>query len=75
MLDLEPKAGLGRFEGRDRIEGESLEFHERVRDAFLEMAKDDPEHYLVLDARSSADEIAAAIYDRVEPLLVQAARS
>ena len=47
VLDLAPEQGLGRFEGRDRIEGESLEFHERVREAFLAMAAADPDHYLV----------------------------
>ena len=74
LLDLEPASGLGRFEGRDRIEGESLEFHERVRSAFLAMAADDPGHYLVLDARLPVDEIAAAVRGRVRPLLGQARR-
>lgn len=74
VLDLEPSAGLGRFEGRDRIEGESLEFHERVRSAFVAMAATDPEHYLVLDARAPVAEIAAAIRARLEPLLGQADR-
>jgi dTMP kinase len=74
VLDLEPSAGLGRFEGRDRIEGESLDFHERVRGAFVAMAKADPDHYLVLDARAPVEEIAAAIRDRIEPLLGQADR-
>ncbi|HEY0888775.1 MAG TPA: dTMP kinase [Nocardioides sp.] len=74
VLDLEPQAGLGRFEGRDRIEGESLEFHERVREAFVAMAKADPDHYLVLDARAPVEEIAAAVRSRLEPLLEQAAR-
>ena len=69
VLDLEPAAGLGRFEGRDRIEGESLEFHQRVRQAFLDMAAEDPEHYLVLDARAAVEEIAAAIRERVAALL------
>ena len=69
MLDLEPSAGLGRFEGRDRIEGESLEFHQRVRAAFTTMAAADPDHYLVLDARAPIEEIAATIRDRVEALL------
>ena len=72
VLDLEPAAGLGRFEGRDRIEGESLEFHQRVREAFVRMAGADPGHYLVLDARDEVDAIAAAIRDRVTPLLGQA---
>jgi len=74
VLDLEPSAGLGRFEGRDRIEGESLDFHERVREAFVAMAKADPDHYLVLDARAPVEEIAAAVRDRIEPLLGQAER-
>ncbi len=74
LLDLEPSSGLGRFEGRDRIEGESLEFHERVRAAFLAMAADDPDHYLVLDARLPVGEIAAAVRGRVVPLLGQARR-
>lgn len=71
VLDLAPDAGLSRFEGRDRIEGESLDFHERVRAAFLRLADADPDHYLVLDARLPVDEIAARVLERVRPLLVQ----
>lgn len=69
VLDLEPDAGLGRFEGRDRIEGESLDFHQRVRAAFGRMAAADPDHYLVLDARLPVDDIAAQVLARVRPLL------
>ena len=69
VLDLAPEAGLGRFEGRDRIEGQSLEFHQRVRQGFLDLAAADPDHYAVLDARALIDEIATAIRARVEPLL------
>ena len=75
LLDLDPAAGLTRFEGRDRIEGESLDFHERVRGAFLELARADPDHYLVLDARATVEEIHAAVRARMEPLLVQAVRT
>src|SRR6478735_1038409 len=69
LLDLEPSAGLTRFEERDRIEGESLEFHQRVREAFLALAAADPEHYLVLDARDDVEKIAIAVHDRVRRLL------
>ena len=69
VLDVEPATGLSRFSGRDRIEGESLDFHARVREAFLGLADRDPDHYLVLDARSPVDEIAGAVLDRVRPLL------
>jgi dTMP kinase len=74
VLDLEPEHGLGRFEERDRIEGESLEFHQRVREGFLRMAKADPDHYLVVDARADLDEISARVRDAVAPLLGQAVR-
>ena len=74
VLDLEPSHGFGRFDERDRIEGESEEFHERVRAAFLAMAAADPAHYLVVDARLPVDEIAAAVRARVTPLLGQAKR-
>jgi dTMP kinase len=74
LLDLPPQAGLTRFAERDRIEGESVEFHERVRQGFLRLASAQPEHYLVLDARRPIDEVAAQIRERVEPLLEQAKR-
>jgi dTMP kinase len=74
VLDLDPRHGLSRFAGRDRIEGESVEFHERVREAFVAMARADPEHYLVLDARADSDEIAAQERGRVAPLLARALR-
>jgi dTMP kinase len=69
LLDVEPSAGLDRFEGRDRIEAESLEFHERARQGFLVLAAANPDHYLVLDARADKDETATRIRARVEQLL------
>jgi dTMP kinase len=74
VLDVDPREGLGRFEGRDRIEAEGLEFHDRARQSFLDLAAADPEHYLVLDARHLVEEIATAIAERLEPLLGQAGR-
>jgi dTMP kinase len=74
LLDLPPQQGLTRFEERDRIEAESVEFHERVREMFLQLAGLAPEHYLVVDARRPVEEIAAAIRARLRPLLEQATR-
>ncbi|MGN6252367.1 MAG: dTMP kinase [Marmoricola sp.] len=68
LLDLEPEAGLGRFAGRDRIEGEPLDFHRRVRQGFLELAGRDPEHYLVLDARAPREQVADAVRQRLEEM-------
>ena len=69
LLDLEPEAGLTRFEERDRIEAESVDFHRRVREGFLGLARQRPEEYLVLDARAPADEVEQRVRARVEPLL------
>lgn len=75
LLDLDPGQGLGRFEDRDRIEGESEEFHHRVREQFLRLAERDPEHYLVLDARRPVEEIGDAVRERLLPLLDRAVRA
>ncbi|NYG58965.1 dTMP kinase [Nocardioides daedukensis] len=75
LLDLAPAEGLGRFEERDRIEGQPVDFHIRVRDSFLTMASAAPEHYLVLDARKPIEEIAEAIRSRVSPMLAQARKA
>lgn len=69
LLDLEPGEGLGRFEDRDRIEAQSQEFHQRVRDTFLRLAAADAERYLVLDARESPEVLESAIRERLEPML------
>jgi dTMP kinase len=74
LLDVAPELGLGRFETPDRIEAESMAFHERVRASFLDLAKDDPEHYLVIDARLAADEIATTVRERLAGTLMLAER-
>jgi dTMP kinase len=69
VLDLPPKSGLDRFEERDRIEAQSVDFHQRVRTAFLELAAAEPQHYLVVDATGDRQQIAALIQARLAPLL------
>jgi dTMP kinase len=72
LLDLPPEVGLARARGRavaDRMESESLEFHQRVRQTFRALAEAEADRYLVLDARRTPDEIAAAIRVRVAELL------
>ena len=69
LLDVDPAAGLARFDERDRIEAESAEFHQRAREGFLALARADPDHYLVLDARGDRDTLAQEIRGRVEELL------
>jgi dTMP kinase len=72
LLDLPPEIGLSRARGRavaDRLESESLDFHQRVRQTFRALAEADPDRYLVVDATLAPDEIAAVIRVRVADLL------
>jgi dTMP kinase len=69
VLDVDPGDGLGRFEGRDRIEAESIDFHQRARDGFQSLAASDPEHYLVLDAHGERSVLSDAVAERVAGLL------
>ena len=75
LLDLAPSIGQTRFAGRDRLEAEPLGFHERVRSSFVRLAASDPDHYLVLDAHGSVDNLAAAVHERLQPLLAKAKRT
>ncbi|MGI8693746.1 MAG: dTMP kinase [Geodermatophilaceae bacterium] len=72
VLDIDPAAGLARAAGHgspDRIEQESVHFHERVRAGFRELAGADPDRYLVLDGSAEPGDVAAAVRDRVALLL------
>jgi dTMP kinase len=74
LLDVDPRTGLSRVAARagdaDRLEAESVAFHERVRYAFLDLAANDPKRYLVLDASRPAEETAELVARRVEEFLV-----
>jgi dTMP kinase len=68
LLDVDPAVGLARVADPNRLETEPLEFHRHVRAAFLAIAAEDGDRYLVLDARAPVDEIATAVLERVERL-------
>ncbi|MGC4804781.1 dTMP kinase [Micromonospora sp. DT233] len=73
LLDVDPSTGLSRIAtrdvGADRLEAESVAFHERVRYAFLDLAANDPKRYLVLDASRPVGETAELVARRVEEFL------
>lgn len=59
VLDIDAAHGLVRAvgEGADRLESEALEFHERVRQGFLAIARDEPGRVRVIDATGTPDEV------------------
>jgi len=72
LLDLPADIGLARAGKRgaaDRMEQESLDFHERVRDGFLALAKSEPNRIKVVEAQQSIEAISADIVAQISPLL------
>lgn len=69
LLDVDPAVGLARVERPDRLEAEPLEWHARVRQAFLDLAAGESERYLVLNGHDEVEQIADAVRVRVSELL------
>lgn len=65
LLDLAPEVGLERVRaGRshlDRIEREALEFHGRVREGYLDLARREPQRFVVMSADASPEQISRDI--------------
>jgi len=70
LLDLPVEAGLARvrkrnFRGSDlsetRIDEEELSFHQRVREGYLQIAREDPERHFILDARRPSVELSKVV--------------
>jgi dTMP kinase len=53
----------------DRLDSEDVEFHTRVRNAYLEIAKAEPKRFRVIDARGSTQETHLRVMDIVMPFL------
>jgi dTMP kinase len=65
LLDAPVQVALGRARSRggesDRIEQETLEFFQRARAKYLEIARREPDRVRVVDATRSPDEVGAVI--------------
>jgi dTMP kinase len=62
LYDLDPEAGLARALARDggragRFEAASLDFHRRVREAYLAIAAREPSRVVILDASADTREV------------------
>lgn len=71
LLDVAEQTGRQRRDQRheDRMERESAQFHNRVRQTFMALAQEDPTRYLVLAADEPMSVISAHIHHRVLALL------
>lgn len=65
LLDVDVKTGLTRsfkkaqgMETKElRFENEEFGFHQRLKDGYLELAKMEPERFVVVDANGTVDEV------------------
>ncbi len=78
LLDIDAAAGLARARGRNsrggfeaeaRFENEHLSFHERVRRGYLELARQEPGRFRIVDASPSPDVIQNRIRQIIDDVL------
>lgn len=74
VFDLDVTRGLERAGGRgtpgeDRFERKGLEFHQRLREGFLTIAKAEPERCKVIDVSGSVEKTSEAIWRHVKALV------
>ena len=71
LLDLAPEDGQERMKNRekDRFEVEALDFHHKVRNHYLEQAKENPQNWLVLDATKSPEVLFHELLEHLEAKL------
>jgi dTMP kinase len=79
VLDIEVETGLERTRARakgavrvpDRFEGQDFEFHRRVRQGFLAIARSEPDRVIVIDAARPVDVVSADILGAVSGLMAR----
>ncbi len=79
LFDLEPAVGLarawreidsgGRTQQETRFENETLAFHRKVRDGYLDLARRAPQRYHLIDANGDARQVARAVEEALAVLL------
>jgi dTMP kinase len=76
VLDLDPEIGLqrawrqikngSRSESETRFENEKLQFHESVRNGYLELARQEPDRFVVVDASADPSNVWDQIFNQLE---------
>lgn len=74
LLDISPELGIERSRRRaalenDRFDSEKMEFHHRVRNAFLELARRNTHRFRVIDASGTREQVHRQIMEAVHDAL------
>jgi dTMP kinase len=74
-LDIVPEEGLQRRQAGgeewNRLDAETLDFHQRVRAGYMQLIAQEPERWVVIDAARSVEEVQEEIRAQVEVRLNQ----
>jgi dTMP kinase len=70
LFDIKPEIGLARINANanrevNRLDLEKIEFHNKVRESFLALAKRFSDRYVIIDASLSRDEVAKATMEAI----------
>ncbi len=72
-IDIDTETGLARALARGgvetRLEEQAIEFHHKVREAYHELARCEPQRFRLIDGRGTPEAIAAQVWEQVAPLL------
>lgn len=69
LFDLEPEVGLARITNKDRLDSESLEFHEKVREGFLAERNRDSNRFIIVRADLPAEDVARLCLEAIRARL------
>lgn len=64
-LDLDPEIALTRTDG-DRIEQRALSYYRRVRSGYHQIARENPERFILVDAAGSLDQVFTKIWGLIQ---------
>ena len=70
LFDIKPEEGLKRIAANanrevNRLDLEKIEFHNKVRETFLLLAKRYPKRFVIIDASKSREEVAIATLEAI----------
>ena len=79
LLDIDPKIGLNRKNPETRFELEAIDFHERVRNGYLEQARNDRSgQWIIIDGTKNANDVfleaLVAIFKLISPKVIKGRR-
>jgi dTMP kinase len=72
-IDIDSETGLARAQSRGgsetRLEEQAIDFHHKVREAYHELSRNEPQRFRLIDGNNTPEAIAAKVWKELAPLL------